>query len=509
MRKSKITPDIKKVILKEAGKNPLLGCRKLSALLYSKYKIRFSKSAVNHLLVSSGKGRRPGRKEEIIPFKSKLLDNAGLVFVKKAFYDSGIGRIISDYISVYKDVFSFKKALSLYELCIYAAFLREEPEDIFRNDVVFKLLGLKQNLSLKEIKRFKQGGKERSGVFFRDNSFLNKGLQQVSALEMVFHQGKASVFLDPQLKSVWSFSEDIPSVFSLSLSRARENLNWCMRKNLWVIEGFSYFSGFPPAMRRLFRAFPWRVSCIKVWGQKKELLDTIEVKLLKEFKFIIGFIPQASFFSQGKILHRTKACQYSLPYLYADVYADRIKTKYSELIGEEGVIINNVLLRKRQRSRPFFGFLTNLEETSLKKVLFSYLLSWPYLNKGFSRFLETVRTASFSDKKLDIRRFLPDFNEFAGEKRDVEFFTELLKKHLFYSFSFSEYPFPDEFLDILIHLKGRFFKETKDSVRIVLNLPADFPHKARISNLSASFNEGMASSGMKRYFLVMGSGLKI
>ena len=65
-------------------------------------------------------------------------------------------------------------------------------------------------------------------------------------------------------------------------------------------------------------------------------------------------------------------------------------------------------------------------------ILFSYLLSWPYLNKGFSRFLETVRTASFSDKKLDIRRFLPDFNEFAGEKRDVEFFTELLKKHLFY-----------------------------------------------------------------------------
>jgi len=479
----------------------LLGCRKLSALLYSKYKIRFSKSAVNHLLVSSGKGRRPGRKEEIVPFKSKLLNNAGLVFVKKAFYDSGIGQIISDYISVYRDVFNFKKALFLYELCIYAAFLKEEPEDIFKSEAVFKLLGLNQGLSLKEIKRFKQGGKERSGVFFKDNSLLNEGLQQVSALEIVFHQGKASVFLDPQLKSVWSSSEDIPSVFSLSLSRARENLNWCMRKNLWVIEGFPYFSGFPPAMRRLLKAFPWQVSWIKIWGQKKELLDTIEVRLLKEFKFIIGFIPQDSFFSQGKILHRTKACQYLLPHLYTDVYADRIKTKYSELIGEEGVIINNVLLRKRRRSRPFFGILTNLEKTSLKKVLFSHLLSWPYLDKGFSRFLETVQSASFSDKKLEIEQYLPDFNEFAGEKGDIAFFTELLKKHLFYSFSSSQYPFSDESLDILIHLKGRFLKETKDIIRIVLNLPAEFPHRAEVSSLSAFFNEGMISSRMKRYFL--------
>lgn len=502
MRKTKLTPQIEKIILKERRKNPLFGCRKLSSHIMSKYSISLSKSLINKLLLKHGIKEKVGKKSETVPLKTKTISHCGFFLTRATELDLHFEKILLESIGVAFPHSSGQKLLGMIDFFLYMHLLgldASKSQKAYRKSSnLWRMVSNSKPLSLKLLNSFSKKWSQDTFLFsFLINNLVGN-LQEVYAIRLSF-QGGFSIYLDPQLRCLWSDSSAIPAKFRVPLKKAREMIANLKEGAPLVIMNIPCFGNFAPFFSKFVHSASSQIASLEILGKNDETLE--KVKLPRFLNFIVGFFPR-DIIQAGSLQKVSRYYRYEIEALDEWVHIGEFKIKSLQLFDKKDITARNVLIRRAKNRPPSWGILTNIKNINIKELINKYTFSWPYLDTGFRRFLKIIELASFKDsgtswemhsnslKAVNNREFWPVFLRFLNDY-----------------FAFRFLPFSAKFADsdykTLFESQGRISKKTKHFFKIFFHLPSTFTQRDFLIQAFYNMNEAdILWSGRKVLFFL-------
>jgi hypothetical protein len=397
----KINKKIKKIVEREKKKHLYLGVRKLANLLKEKYAIKISKTSIHKIISSQGIKEKKGRKSYILLYGRKKTKYAGLFFLRCIDREINFFDYLTEELGLYFPKLEKEILKKIIILVSFSSFLGENLKDGIYKEGFLKLVDLyhlpnyKINYFFKNLLNYKP-------VISLQN--FKNGLKFASTIKFYFEKEDMG-YCDAKFCTFW----DNPSIlgdFSLGLFRAKERLEEMVKEKVIMINYTKSFDYLSPLVFKFVEGLSKGIRKIEILGEK-EVLEKIETVGLRP-TFFIGYYPKilskgVSFLERNKrfkkFLWREKEAIYYAPFL----------TRFLQPKKNKGVILNNVLIKKKTTFSPSWGIITNKKE-NISYFLKKYLFFWPYLEEGFLEEIEKIHNFYFQKKEeKDIRDYFPQY----------------------------------------------------------------------------------------------------
>ena len=416
MSRKKIKSEIEKLVLNEKRKSPYLGVRALASLLKNKYKVSLSKSAIHNILKGKGLKSKAGRKEARLIYKNKNeIKNCGLVLLEAVDDQVGLFEHLSSELRTYfpkLDKYFFNRFLIL---AVFSSLLGKTLKECIHEEGFLRLAGLKR-LPISKIDYFDKILAENKLVVKLKP--VKENVRLASTIKFYFKNGHEG-YSDAKMSTFWDRPCNL-EYFYTPLKAARRRIEQMIDDKIIIIgytKSFDYLSALVFDFMKGLESGLKRIQFLNGQG---EVLGEFSPPQSK-FRFAIGYYPKI--ISKGVLILNKQRRFRRLFWEEIDEFYGQITiSKFLQLKEKEGVILNNVLIRKDLTYPPVWGVFTNFnvgaKYNSLFILLKKYLYLWPYLDKGFSEDMKIFEKAfALPNKKKEyLCRILPEKLVFTNVK---------------------------------------------------------------------------------------------
>lgn len=399
--RTSINSNLKKIILQETKKNPHLGVRGISKIVNEKHKLVISKSAINNILKAKGIGGEKGRKKYILLYQTKkVIEDCGLLILKAIDSQIGLYDFLKKELKTYfPDIESglLKKLLILLSLssCIgqdvkssakRKGFLRIADCYTYPAKNVKYLLkrtvDYKPAISLKEIK---------------ENSKI------VSTIKFHFFDNSVG-FCDAKLTTTWDGYCHIKDFF-LPLYHAKARISYMLKEKIIILNYTQSFDYLSPFTVNFINSLSQGIKRIDFLSEKGQVLDKIECNLARP-TFLIGYYPKI--LGKGLTFLEKEKRFKKLNILEGVIWHAPILTRFSQSKTKEAIILNNILIKTKEKYLPNWAVLTD-RKVNLSSLLTKYLFVWPYMEKVFLNDIKMIENSFLNqEEKKDLIQDIPD-----------------------------------------------------------------------------------------------------
>jgi hypothetical protein len=389
----KLKPEIRNFIIKQKEINPLLSCRKLSAMINEKFQIKVSKSHVNAVIkkkgLSSGVGRKPKPKKGIIE-----ASDLGIYMLRSADRLIGgikyIAELVNKYLPEKGDI------LSLVEALVYLPLFEE---DIKPESGLWKLAG-KQFKNKETLLSYLE---QLQPVTILNDTILqtlNHLLEEVLFLKIVFSDN-SSFSLDGQLRTLWS-SPTIPYDFSITPYYIKSYINNFAKKEnqalvLFTAPGYDLFPANWLDFLVKCNLADERIIEIGLMGTNAKEKEKLTFSTPKRCNIIFGLWPW-----QYANYRQLESATLSKPFYFSakkqNFYVADAIVKLSQHFISQSVTLRAIILRKSQDATPELVILTTIpkEKASAEDIATLYLNRWPNLQDGFKDYSRKIELFTYN-----------------------------------------------------------------------------------------------------------------
>jgi len=424
-RRSKISAQIKTKIIRLKKRNPHLGVRRISEILKKNYKADVSKSAVSQILRAAGQKTERGRKKSLLLYKGKAIEECGLLLLRSMDSEINLFDHLAKEFASYFPKTSHAILKKIIILVSFSAFLGWDLKDRSAQVTLLRLADL-YNFPSRKVSNFvKVLNKAKPAVSFEA---LRDSLSSVSTVRVSFANGYEG-YCDGRLSTFWErpcFLKD----FSSSLDKTKKMLEEMIKENAIMISYTKSFDYLSSATFDFIGGLSKGIKKIELLGERSEVLEEIPLGTEQVLKpsFFIGYYPRA--FTKGAVFLEKRGRFKKLNLLDEDFFYAPVVTRVLQA-ETKGLILNNVILKRRKDGLISWGFFTN-KQKNLDRFIKKYVYLWPSMEEGFlEEIKERAKPSSASRKEL--KDFLPlelTINSIQSLKGLVEILSELFKERI-------------------------------------------------------------------------------
>ena len=447
----KLKPQIREFILQKAQEEPLLGCRKISRLINTRFAVYISKSSINALWKFEGLSKPIGRRR-IHSLKTAKIQESKIPKLLEDLQPSleHLTPIRAENKNTPNIGYWFFKAVDVYLGGIAHQLLEEHRGDVFYS-LIFDNPADSENASYKKIVLSDEYLRQLYGR-------LKANLQEAAALRFILDDTTA-FFIDANFHTVWPLNH-IPKSFTSPVFALENKCKAIVEDNqMLILQAAPGFQSPHQAFTNFLEGFSQEakktIKQVELYSPANALIKSFQVAPEKKLSFIVGIWPW----------------QYSA---------------YSRL--RQVPVIEKGGLR--------ISLLTNLE-TSLSldaQVIEFYQQRWPNWEDGYQVFLGTLNQAG--SLPLAQHREIPGELNFEAI---LNFWLEAVTNYCQSRF----FPLNCQELDLLgfkeyfYSLPGRI-EESTDCLKVIFAPPTDFPYRGELSYACLRLNEADILENGKR-----------
>lgn len=398
MRKA-IPLSVKNKVLKEKSSNPHLGVRGLAILLKEKHKINISKSAIHNILKAKGLKLRKGRKRSILLYKRKAIPECGLFLLRCIDQEIGLVEKIAEYLKAYFPRIKEDLLKRLILLMSFSSYLGGGIGKNIKKNGFLRIAGL-TTLSHKKIDYFfERIGEYNPAISLKE---LKDNLKLATTIKLYFQNGDIG-YCDGSLTTLWDSPCKIDDFFSF-LPCAKTKVSQIAKDKIFMLCYTKSFGHISPTLLQFITGLGSGIKKVDFLGKRAEVLDSISYSNLK-LSFFIGYYPRI--LDKGlDFLEKAKKFK-EIDVLGDKVLHTAISTRFSQFKDNKGVILDNILIKRKERSLPSWGILTDKKE-NINSILKKYLILWPYMESAFLEEIKIIENFFLkSQKSKDLVAFLP------------------------------------------------------------------------------------------------------
>jgi len=416
----KLKPEIKEYILKAKQDNPVLSCRRMSALILDKFKLKLSKSSINALFkeadLSLPVGRRRKRKRHLAQG-----EGLGAVLLKAADYALGGSLAIAGAIRArlkMEDADLVEKTEGLIYAGCSASPAGRGP---YLHPALEYITGKK--IPASGLAAYLGALKENKAPCADISRIIPALFQEGRCLKLSAAKG-AELFLDGQFYTVWS-APYTPYDFSSPLYSLKYYLGRWLRQGVPLV--FCTAPGYDTPTREFLIFLSGmdnpdnRISKAAIYGNKLEELETMDWENSQRHFFIFGLWPwQFTAYRRVKRLGEFKG--FTSAALKEDFLAADIELEITQPTLKVSLALRGCALKKEPGGKIRLIILANLKQEDLPpdKLAEIYLSRWPNLEEGFEDFSRKIElfTYTASSQRYCALGNLPENAGASGE--DIE-----------------------------------------------------------------------------------------
>ena len=473
--RANINSNLKKIILSESKRNPHLGVRGISKIVKENHKLDISKSAINNILKAKGIKGKKGRKKYILLYQNKKIIEDCALLVLKAI-DSQIG--LYDFLKKeFKTYFPDIETGLLKKLLIMLSFsshLGADLENSIKREGFLKIADCYTYPVNKVKYLLKRTVNYKPAISLKE---IKENFEIVSTIKFHFFDNSAG-FCDAKLTTTWDGYCHIKDFF-LPLYHAKARISYMLKEKIIILNYTQSFDYLSPFTINFINSLSGGIKRVDFLNEKGQVLDKIECNLEKP-TFLIGYYPKI--LGKGLTFLEKEKRFKKLNTFSGVVWYAPMLTRFSQSKSKEAIILNNILIKTREKYLPNWAVLTD-RKVNLSSLLKKYLFVWPYMEKVFLDDIKMIENSFLNQEdKKDLIQDIPDM--FIFEKgEDFGKIADILS-------GFLKWQFGD------IKLKGSTgsYAINKDSCRISINSLAP-ETKRKINNTCLYLNN-------KRVFLI-------
>ncbi|MFA5337113.1 MAG: hypothetical protein WC330_02115 [Candidatus Omnitrophota bacterium] len=443
-----MNPNLKNVILNEARNNPYLGVRGISSLLKEKHQLNVSKSTISAVLKAKGIQFTRGRKKHILLYKSKSIQDCGLLLLKAIDSQAGLYDFLKEELRAYfphLSVNSIKKLLMMFSFSSYIG------GNIEKNAKRPGFLRLSECFSYpaKNVKYFSS-----RTLNYKPSislGLIKERLTLVSTVKFYFLNSTTG-FSDAKLTTLWDGLCNIDDFF-MPLHHVKASVSRMLKDKTIIIGYTKSFDYLSKLTISFISGVSSGVSKIELLDEKGKVLDKIECNLTSP-AFMMGYYPKilskgAAFLEKVKRFKRLSLIEGEILYV-------PVLTRFSQLKVPQAVILNNILTKTKERMLPNWAVLTD-KKANPANLLKKYLLIWPYMERIFLGDMKAIENY-FLDKgnKKNLVKHIPGILNLEKEsdfKQIADILVGVFKeqfKEIAFTNSFGQYTLGKDFCKIVM-----------------------------------------------------------
>lgn len=389
---------LKSLVLREAKKNPYLGVRQIAALLNQKHKITISKSTVDNIIRAKGIKAKRGRKLQALLYQRKEIKDCGLFLLKALDSQAGLFDVLTGELQLYFPRLNAEWLKKIITLAAFSGYLAGSIETNAKRSGFLRLADMAYYPSRK-VKYFIGRLSGYKPAVSLDK--VKRNLQAVSTIKFYFANNQTG-FCDAQMTAFWD-SPCVLSNFFAAFYRVRERVLTMLKNKLIMVGYTKSFDSLSPLVVSFVEGLSSGIKKIELLGADDKVLETLPCEMLKP-SFLIGYYPKI--FAKGMIfLEREK--RFKKLTVLEEFFYTSVLTRFSQAKTNKGIILNNILIKFKEKSLPSWGFITD-KRTTFSGFLEKYLLLWPYPEKTFLDDIKLIEKSFFTkEERKDLPGLIP------------------------------------------------------------------------------------------------------
>lgn len=411
--RTSITSNHKNLFLREAKRNPHLGVRALSVLLSEKYKIKVSKSTVSNVLKSKGIDSCKGRKRHAILYQRKYIKDCAYLLLKAVDSQIGLCDFLKGQLHTYLPHLSINKLKNILLMFSFSSYVGGAVEKNIKRPGFLRLCN-SYSYPAKSIKYFR----ERIAVYKPAISLdkIKENARLASTIKFYFMNNSIG-YCDAKLSTLWDGPCGIEDFF-LPLHQARERLAKFQKDKTIIVSYTKSFDYISAITINFINGISTGVKGIDILDEKGKVLEKMQWNMAN-VTFLLGYYPKilnknVVFLEKNKKFKRFTS-------LHGEMLYMPILTRFSQAKENKAVILNNILIKNKEKTLPNWAILT-AKKINPGYLLKEYLFSWPYLEKAFLNDMAEIENFFKSDKrnKESLSKHIPGMLTFEKESDFIE-----------------------------------------------------------------------------------------
>ncbi|MDD5584309.1 MAG: hypothetical protein PHV55_04570 [Candidatus Omnitrophica bacterium] len=408
--RTKINSSLKRLVLRLQKTNPHLGVRGLTSLLATRHHITLSKSAVNTIVQYKGQKRPRGRKKSILAYARKNSSFTGLLLLECIDAHVGLFNHVTEELHVYLPKLRPALLNCIVRLVSFAAYSTYAKENLRKADFL-RMSGL-HTFPLHKINYFLARVKEYTPVV--SLAKVKDNVKLVSTIKFYFENGTRG-FSDARFSTLWDSHCTISYFFSPCIQVRRRIAGMLKERYIFInyTKSFDYLS---LLVVRFIEGLQSGLQKVEFLDEGGKVLETVACASIKP-SFFIGYYPKilnkgVFFLGQAPRFKRIRA--------QTEALYTTISTRFVQQKTNKGIILNNILLKRKEKELPVWGVLTGTKDRALD-CLNDYLQFFPSMDSAFIEEMKVIERFFLDDvRHRDLGAFVPaditfeSENDFAG-----------------------------------------------------------------------------------------------
>ncbi|MCQ9205425.1 MAG: helix-turn-helix domain-containing protein [Omnitrophica bacterium] len=424
MPKKKITSSLARLVVLESRKQPYLGVRGLANRLAKRHQVIISKSAIHNILKVKGLKQAQGPKKASLLYRTRGVDNCGLILLKALDYQIGLFEHISNSLRVYFPRLSKDLLTKLITLATFSSFIGEKLEESAKNIGFLRLAGL-SHLPIRKLNYFnKILARYKPVVSLKP---VKENIRFVSSVKLYFNNGDCG-FCDAKMSTFWDEPCRV-GIFFLPLGAAIGRLKEMLKSKIIIVGYTKSFDYLSLSVFNFINGINSGLKKVQFLSESNKLLYELKVNFPK-LNLFFGYCPQIAWRGAEFLVRPKKFKRFLWPEL-GEFFCFNALTKFSHPKAKKGVTLDNLLIKKKVLLLPDWGLLSTLtignKRVNIAAFLKKYLYLWPNINEEFSQDMEVIEKSLLSSSKNKdyLRKILPERLGFK-ESRDFARIGQIL-----------------------------------------------------------------------------------
>jgi len=378
MPKIKLTPELRKIILKEKRKSPHIGVREIAAILADKYKAKLSKSLIHNLLKNKGLKDKPGRKSGP-SFQGRKVEPCGFLLLRALDSQVGLLDYLAERLETNFSELNPERLKKIITLASFSFFHAKTEKTNLRKTGLLRLAGIYQ-ISKKELELFNQTILAKQPVVNLDG--LKKELEPVSAIKFIFKNGSFG-FSDGRLATFWDKPQALES-FSSPLRVVRQKIQNMLAQKVLLIGYTKSFNYLSATAFNFLRGLNSGLTALEFLGPAGKALDRLKLSP-NSISLIFGYSPQLF------MPPATHQGPHKFKRFFHEEVGELFLAKQPAAFRLEGttITLSHIQIKNNLNSSVFWGLLGNASLRELSSIS-RYFYLWPYLSDDFFKETEMM-----------------------------------------------------------------------------------------------------------------------
>ncbi len=399
--RTNINSSLKKIILNESKHNPHLGVRGLSKILSEKHKITISKSTVNNILKEKGVKTAKGRKKDILLYQSKkIVEDCGLLILKAIDSQIGLYDFLAKDLRAYFPEIDTSLLRKLLVMLSFSSRLDSDLKNNIKHEGFLRIADCYHYPARKVKYLLKRTVEYKPAINLRE---IKENSRMVSTIKFYFSDN-ATGYSDAKLTTAWDGYCHIKDFF-LPLYQAKARISYMLKEKVIILNYTKSFDYLSPFTINFINSLSRGIKRIDFLNEKGQVLDKIDCNLEKP-AFLIGYYPKIlgkgiTFLDKEKRFKKINT-------LEGIAWFAPMLTRFSQSKGKEAVILNNILIKTKEKYLPNWAVLTD-RKANISSLLKKYLFLWPYMEKVFLSDIKMIENSFLNQEdKKDLTKEIPD-----------------------------------------------------------------------------------------------------